>query len=91
MTTMVERRATIRLRPKNQFTLPETIVRSLGVHAGDRFFVSLEGSDRVVFQRVPASYAGSMADVWPDLDAALADLRASRDAWDEREHRQLGR
>ncbi|MFN8622687.1 MAG: AbrB/MazE/SpoVT family DNA-binding domain-containing protein [Chloroflexota bacterium] len=90
MVIAVERRATIRLRAKNQLTLPEPVARALGAEPGDRFFVSFEAPDRVVLQRVPKSYAGALAGVWGTYEEAMAELRASRDEWDERERRQIG-
>jgi bifunctional DNA-binding transcriptional regulator/antitoxin component of YhaV-PrlF toxin-antitoxin module len=91
MAIAADPRTTVRLRPKNQLTLPEAVARAIGAKVGDRFFISAEEPDRLVLERVPASFEGSMADVWPDLGQALEDLRTSRDEWDEHERRQLGR
>lgn len=90
MAELITRRETVRLRAKNQLTLPEPVARALGVEPGDRFFVSFEEPDRAVLQRVPKSYAGALAGVWGSHEEAMAELRASRDEWDEPERRQLG-
>ena len=90
MTLTVERRSTIRLRPKNQLTLPEPVARAVAAEVGDRFFVSVEAPGRVVLERVPRSYAGALAGVWGTEEEAMAELRASRDEWDERERRVWG-
>jgi bifunctional DNA-binding transcriptional regulator/antitoxin component of YhaV-PrlF toxin-antitoxin module len=90
MAMTITRRETVRLRTKNQLTLPEPITRALGAQPGDRFFISFEEPDRAILQRVPKSYAGALAGVWGTYEEAMADLRASRDEWDERERRQLG-
>lgn len=90
MTTTFERRSTIRLRPKNQLTLPEQIASAVGSEVGDRFFVSVEGPGRVVLERVPKSYAGALAGLWGTEEEWMAELRASRDEWDERERRLFG-
>jgi hypothetical protein len=39
---------------------------------------------------VPKSYAGALAGVWGSHEEAMAELRAGRDEWDERERRQMG-
>jgi bifunctional DNA-binding transcriptional regulator/antitoxin component of YhaV-PrlF toxin-antitoxin module len=90
MVAMFERRTTVRLRPKNQLTLPEPIARAIGSEAGDRFFVSVEGPGRVVLERVPKSFAGALAGLWGTQEEIDAEIRAGRDEWDEREHRLLG-
>ena len=90
MPITLERRITARLRPKNQLTLPTEIVKAVGAAAGDRFFVTSDGPDRVVLERLPRSYAGSLAGLWGSAEAVNVDVRAIRGGWAERERRQLG-
>ena len=90
MAVVFDRSTTIRLRPKNQITIPEALARRLGVQPGDRLFVRFEEPNGLVIRPVPKSYAGAFADIWPSLADATAEIRAMRDEWDERERRQLG-
>jgi hypothetical protein len=77
-----------RLRPRNQLTLPEPVVASLGARAGERFLVSVEGPDSLRLVRIRASYAGALAGMWgSDQDAADAWLGVERATWLERQHR----
>lgn len=91
MTLTFERQTTIRLRPKNQVTIPDVLAKRLGVEPGDRLFASFVAPDTVVLRRVPRSYAGTFADVWPDVEEATQEIRATRDGWEERTRDQLGR
>jgi hypothetical protein len=79
----LRRRPTIRLRPKHQLTLPESVAREIDANVGDRFFVSVEGPHRVVLERVPVSYAGSLRGLWGTPEEAAAEFRAMRDEWRE--------
>ena len=73
-----------RLRARNQLTLPDPVVQAAGFAEGDRFIVELDPDqpDVVRLQRLPASYAGTLADVYGDAAAAVHE---ERDTW--REHR----
>lgn len=68
-----------RLRARNQLTLPDPVVQAAGLAEGDRFIVDLDPDepDVVRLRLVRASYAGTMADVYGDAAAALAEERAS--------------
>ena len=90
MNITFQRRSTVRLRPKNQLTMPESVVHSLRAQPGDRFFVSVEGPDRVVLERVPKSYAGALRGLWGTQEEAEAEIRTMRDEWDERERDLFG-
>lgn len=67
-----------RLRPKNQLTLPEGVVREAGVEVGDRFRVTVD--DGVIsLLPIRKSYYGALKGVWPA--DWLAELRRDRDSW----------
>lgn len=72
-----------RLRARNQLTLPDAVVRAVGLVEGDRLIVNLDPSDPNVvrLRRIRRTYAGALADVYGDATAALAEERAS---WPER-------
>lgn len=90
MTVTFERSTPIRVRPKNQITIPEAIASQLGVGPGDRLFARVDESGQLVLRKVPRSFAGALAGLWGTEEEWMAELRASRDEWDERERRQLG-
>jgi bifunctional DNA-binding transcriptional regulator/antitoxin component of YhaV-PrlF toxin-antitoxin module len=74
------------LRAKNQITLPDAIVKRLGVHEGDRFVFVLEDSDQNVehLHRLRESYAGALAGVYGSTPQEIADyLEQEREAWGE--------
>jgi hypothetical protein len=90
MTIEVRQQIMVRLRAKNQLTLPEVVVQEGDVQVGDRFFVRTDGPGRFILQRVPKSYAGSLAGLWGTAEEATAYIREMRDEWAERERRQFG-
>jgi bifunctional DNA-binding transcriptional regulator/antitoxin component of YhaV-PrlF toxin-antitoxin module len=68
-----------RVRARNQLTIPEPIVRALGLEAGARLLFRTDG-DRVELIVVRDSYAGALRGVWgADAQAWLAEERA---AWE---------
>lgn len=72
--------AEARLRAKSQLTLPEAIVDAAGVRQGDRFLVEISPAepDIIRLQRIPASYAGALRDLFGDPGDYLA---SERDSW----------
>lgn len=90
MTATFERSTPIRIRPRNQITIPEAIATRLGVGPGDRLFARVDESGQLVLRKVPKSFAGALAGVWGTHEEAMAELRASRDEWEERERRLFG-
>ncbi len=72
--------ATVRLRAKNQLTMPADVLRYLDAAEGDRFLVTTEDGG-IRLQPIRASYAGAMAAVFPH--GAADEIRAERDAWRE--------
>ncbi len=75
----------IKLRQKNQLTLPEEIAARLGVEPGDRlvFVADDEAPDRVQIRRVRRSYAGPLAGVYGTPEQAEAYVRGERASWGE--------
>jgi bifunctional DNA-binding transcriptional regulator/antitoxin component of YhaV-PrlF toxin-antitoxin module len=71
--------AEARLRARNQLTLPDPIVQAAGLDEGDRFVVDIDPvePDVVRLRRVRDSYAGALASVYGDAQAALAAERGS--------------
>lgn len=68
----------MRLRPKNQVTLPQAALALIGAKLGDRFLVSVE-DDVVRLEPVRDSYAGALQGVWPN--DWQEELRRDRDSW----------
>ncbi len=73
------------LRPKNQLTLPEAIVKRWRVEPGDRllFLVDDGQPDEVRLRRIRHSYAGALAGVYGTPDEAAAYIRDERASWGE--------
>jgi bifunctional DNA-binding transcriptional regulator/antitoxin component of YhaV-PrlF toxin-antitoxin module len=70
----------VRLRPKNQVTIPDAIVQAAGASVGDEFLVTVQGGT-IRLDRVLHSYRGVLKGVWgPNW---LEELRAERDQWTE--------
>ena len=85
-----DRSTTIRIRAKNQVTIPEPIATQLGIGPGDRLFAHVDPSGQLVLRKVPKSFAGALAGLWGTQEEIDAEIRAGRDEWTERERRQLG-
>ncbi len=67
---------------RSQIVFPAEIRRALGIRAGDRLDVSLEG-DRIVLHRAPNSDTEALAELGGDHWSGHADeLAEARDAWD---------
>ena len=90
MATTFERSTPIRVRPKNQITIPEAIASRLDIGPGDRLLARVDDAGQLVMRKVPKSHAGALAGLWGTEAEAMASLRASRDEWDERERRLFG-
>jgi antitoxin ChpS len=77
--------AEVRLRAKNQITLPDAIVRRLGLEPGDRLVLEIddEQPDRVELRPIRRSYAGILAGVFGTDDEAVAYVRGERASWPE--------
>lgn len=70
------------LRARHQLTLPDAVVRAVGLAVGDRLMFELDPADPEVVRLRPIrrTYAGALADVYEDATDALAEERAS---WSE--------
>lgn len=68
----------IRLRRKNQLTVPDAVLAKIGAKVGDHFIVSVDDG-AVRLERVQPSYAGALAGVYPPDWAE--QLRKDRDDW----------
>lgn len=68
-----------RVRARNQVTIPEVVVRALGLREGSRLLISVD-SDQAEIVVLRDSYAGTLAGLWgADPDAWLA---SERDSWE---------
>ncbi len=73
----------VRLRGRNQITVPEEVVRLLGVIDGDRLILRVGQDGRsVVVRPIRRSYAGALRGLWPEGSAEF--LRRERAAWERR-------
>jgi len=70
------------LRARNQITIPDSIVRAVGIEPGETFVVELEpdDGDTLRLRRVRTSYAGALRGLW-GADANVF-LEAERNAWE---------
>lgn len=75
----------VRLRRKNQLTLPEPIAQRLGVGPGDRFVFRLveEQAGRVEMRYLRASYAGAAPGIYGAESEAAEYVRRERASWHE--------
>jgi bifunctional DNA-binding transcriptional regulator/antitoxin component of YhaV-PrlF toxin-antitoxin module len=70
------------LRARNQITIPDSIVRAVGIQPGETFVVEVEpeDGDTLRLRRVRTSYAGALRGLWgADADVFL---EAERNAWE---------
>lgn len=73
----------VRLRGRNQITVPEEVVRVLGVSEGDRLILRVgQDGQSVVVRPIRRSYAGALRGLWPEGSAEF--LRRERAAWERR-------
>lgn len=78
MATEVRPGTLVRLRRKNQLTVPDAALTEIGAAVGDRFVVSVDGG-ALRLERVLPSYAGTLSGVYrPDW---AEQLRKDRDDW----------
>ena len=73
----------VRLRAKNQFTLPEEVARAVDAHPGDRFRIWVEGDGSIQLQKIGASAYGKFPGLWGrDSEEIAAHLDELRDEWE---------
>ena len=75
----------VSLRQKNQITIPEEVVRRLGLASGDRLVMAIDDAqpDRVQLRPIRRSYAGLLTGVYGTNEEALEYVRAERASWDQ--------
>lgn len=80
---MVAREVTVTIREKNQMTVPESFIRMLGLRAGDKLVLCLDGEGWAFRARVlPRSYAGIAPGIYGEPEEEAAYVVGERDAWD---------
>jgi len=73
----------VRLRAKNQLTLPEEVARAVDAHPGDRFRIWVEIDGSIQLQKVGASAYGKFPGLWGrDSKEIAAHLDELRDEWE---------
>jgi AbrB family looped-hinge helix DNA binding protein len=74
----------VSLRTKNQMTLPESVVKRLGLKPGDHLIVSLDedAAEVISLRRLPRSFAGVAAGAYGSAEEVAAYVDGERDAWD---------
>ncbi len=79
----------VTLRAKNQLTLPEPIVRRLGIGPGDDLVVQLDEQQGIAQLRpLRRSYAGVARGVYGTAEEARAFVEGERTAWEADEPEQ---
>ena len=75
----------VKLRRKNQLTLPDEIAERLGVGPGDRLIVSLDADHptSVAMRPLLRSYAGILKGMYGTPEEAAEYLRQERASWGE--------
>jgi antitoxin component of MazEF toxin-antitoxin module len=78
-------RSQVRLRPKNQMTLPEDIVQQIGAEPGDHLILEVddERPGEVRVRRLLESYTGIFDDLFASADEVKAYLAEERASWGE--------
>jgi bifunctional DNA-binding transcriptional regulator/antitoxin component of YhaV-PrlF toxin-antitoxin module len=71
------------VRPKNQVTLPDAVLRHMGARTGDRLLIESDPDEPDVLRvrAVRHSYAGLLAGLYGTADEALRDVRAEQESW----------
>lgn len=75
----------IRLRERNQLTLPDRVAQRIGAKEGDRFLIRFDPAepDVVRFKRFPDSYAGIATGVYGNTtEEHVAYVREERASWE---------
>ena len=82
---MTSMRYGVTLSQGNQVTLPEEVVRRLGLEPGDQLVVEIDEADprRAELRPIRRSYAGILGGMFGTDEEALAYVRAERASWDE--------
>lgn len=77
--------AEARLRPKNQITIPDVIVRALNAETDDTFVFETDPERPGVahVHLVPRNFAGSLTGLYGTSDDVIRFVREERAAWGE--------
>lgn len=76
----------VRLRAKNQLTLPDGVARAVDAHPGDRFRIWVEQDGTIQLRRAPASLAGAFPGMWGRTsEEVAAHIDELRDEWERDE------
>jgi bifunctional DNA-binding transcriptional regulator/antitoxin component of YhaV-PrlF toxin-antitoxin module len=71
----------VRLRAKNQMTLPEALAATMGAEPGDRFRAWVQEDGTLVLRKC-VSLAGKYPGLWgATTEEVVAHLRELRDEW----------
>lgn len=75
----------VRLRPKNQITLPQEVVQELDLRSGDELVVSIDKNrpGTILLRALRQSYSGVATGLYGAHDEISAYVQAERSAWDE--------
>ena len=75
--------AEVGVRPKNQVTLPDAVLRHMGARTGDRLLIESDPDepDVVRVRAVRHSYAGLLVGVYGTADEVLQYVRAEQESW----------
>lgn len=76
----------VKVRPKNQLTIPEAIVKRLGIEPGDRlvFSVDEENPEQLRIRKLRRSYYGLLEGVYGKTPEEVAEyIRQERASWGE--------
>ena len=75
--------AEVGVRPKNQVTLPDAVLRRMGARTGDRLLIESDPDEPDVLRvrAVRRSYAGLLAGVYGNADEPLRYVRAEQESW----------
>jgi bifunctional DNA-binding transcriptional regulator/antitoxin component of YhaV-PrlF toxin-antitoxin module len=75
--------AEVGVRPKNQITLPDAVLRQMGARTGDRLLIESDPDEPDVLRMraVRHSYAGLLNGVYGTADETLTYVRAEQDSW----------
>jgi bifunctional DNA-binding transcriptional regulator/antitoxin component of YhaV-PrlF toxin-antitoxin module len=76
----------IRVRAKNQMTLPEAIATTMDIEPGDRFRAWVQEDGTLVLRKCSRSAYGKYKGVWgATTEEVVAHIREMRDEWAIRE------
>ncbi|MBI3978864.1 MAG: AbrB/MazE/SpoVT family DNA-binding domain-containing protein [Chloroflexi bacterium] len=75
----------VRLRPKNQITLPDAVAAVMGAQPADRFVLTVDkrNPEGAQLRRLRRSYAGVAAGVYGAADEVADYVRHERESWNE--------